>query len=430
MPKENEKKEAKLHKIELNNFGPISHIELEIQGQITRLIGLNGSGKTTVTHKALAAAFRGIAEKGNKGQLISNRYQFIGNKGKSADVVVTIEDTKAKAIIEVRNHIIASKNSLSLKVVEGPDNYILDREWIYNLFDEALISARKFASLSSKEQALALGINTSEFDNNISALKLERRDVTRDIKSYGIIEIGEPIEPISVIELTRKKDALNKKESEYNKNIREKNAQREYLERAQKQVEALKKQLIEANKEVEEAALELAAIKDVPEFDYSQYDIINEQIQKAETINKQAAQYQQLIEKQTLKNNLLKKETELNSEIQKEEIKRQNYIQNFELPFENMSIDNENNLLFDNRPINYEHFSAGELEKIVSYIATTINPGLKLRIIDDFNLMDVNNQKDVLEYLTKEGFDVIVNDIGDTPKGDGSIIISSGEIIK
>ena len=72
----------KIKEIRAKNFAKFTDFELVLNDQVTRLIGINGSGKTTVGLTLLWAGFKGIAEKSSTNQLIGERFRFLSEDKK------------------------------------------------------------------------------------------------------------------------------------------------------------------------------------------------------------------------------------------------------------------------------------------------------------------------------------------------------------
>ena len=75
------------------------------------------------------------------------------------------------------------------------------------------------------------------------------------------------------------------------------------------------------------------------------------------------------------------------------------------------------------------YFSKGELELIVAKLHASVNPELKIRFIDDFELLDEGNQKKIVEYLLKENFQIITAEVGEK-KGKDIILLTECSITK
>ncbi len=134
----------KIKNLKAKGFGKFTDLEIEFDGQITKLIGANGSGKTSILYM-IWAALKGIAEKDRDGQLIGERFRFISN-GKSADIELTLFDEDKQAEIKVRNHITAGGNHISFK---APEDYPISDKWLKNLLSVAFLSASTGSTGSS-----------------------------------------------------------------------------------------------------------------------------------------------------------------------------------------------------------------------------------------------------------------------------------------
>lgn len=414
-------KEAKIKNISLRNFGAFKKMEVKINNNVTYLIGYNGAGKTTIGYTSIITAFKGIAERSTKGHIIGNRYRFIGQEGNSADIVVTIEDVQAKVLIEVKNHLTATKNGMSFEAIDAPAGYIVDEKWLYNLINMALLSANNFAKLTSKEQSLALGIDTQEYDIEIKKIKSEYTLLNKAVKDMGIITPVLVVEKVSIADLMKEKnvaDIHNNTQKLKQDNIDE---ILKFIKIKRERIAALRKAVEKEEALIKSFYAEIGSMP-VPLPENKVEDIISK-INSAEKTNEGYTAYVAYTEKLKKKTNLETRVATNRTSLTNEETHRLDYIKKAKLPFKSLSIDEEGGLLLKGRPIKDPYFSAGELEKVVALIAKSQNPDLKLRFIDNWDLIDPNNQEDILTKLTESGFDVIVASVGDQPKGDNSIII-------
>lgn len=408
----------KLKKIKLSNFGKISNIEVEFNGSITRLVGLNGSGKTTIGLTAIWAGLKGIAEKGKDGSLIGERFRFIGPNKKSADVSITlIDELKNNTEIIVTNRITEQGNSI---VFNAPDGYSVNTKWLNELFNVAFLSAKNFTQLSGKEQALLLGVDTSQFDSNIAELKSEFTLINRTIKSFGDLEEVEEKKEVSLSDLIKEKDAADKANEEaktFNDN----------LDRIKKEVEDAKAQITLLQEKVTKGE---AWLSNKVEKKIVPTDPIVKKIQNAEEDNKLAAAYNTYVlnkaalqkEKEKLASNKAKQEAEVK--------KRLDFITSFNFGIEGVSVSEDGVLLIDDKPVRDPYFSKGELELIVARLHMAVNPSLKIRFIDDLELLDEGNQEKLIKELLDHGFQVITAEVGDIAKGENTLLLREGSIVK
>jgi len=392
----------KIKQLKLKNFAGFTDFECVFDNEITHLVGVNGSGKSFVGITAIWACVKGVAERSKDG-LIGERFRFI--KGKSADLQLTVYDEKTGETIEIKNHMTAQGNSITCEPVQN-------ETWLSDFFNVAFLSAKNFCNMDSKKQALLLGIDVEKFDIDLKILKEQYTLINRDIREFGSLDDIEEVKSVNINELIRKKDDLESeyyekqsKISEHNQNAHTRNEQRTHYFA---KISDLKKQLAKCEKWLED----YPNIKIQNDIAKPNIDFIKEQIANAQDLNKKANEYQINIQR---KKDKLKKEDELfeNKERQsKVEANRLSYIQSFNFGFDGLKVDFDGNLLLNDRPIKEPYFSKGELEIIIAKLHISINPNLHVRFIDDFELLDEDNQKKIVDGLLASGFQIITAEVG------------------
>lgn len=409
----------KIKKLKLDNFVKFTDFEIEFHGKITNLIGINGSGKTTVGLTAIWACLKGIAEKSTNGQLIGERYRFIGDLKKTADIELTLFDESADVEITIKNKISKDSNKITF---DAPIGYKIDNEWVKNLLSVAFLSAKNFTQCSSKEQALMLGIDTKAYDDHLKDLKQDYTYVNRKIRGFGDIKSCEKVQKVSISELLAEKnkiDAHNAKQTRIDSDIQSLNAANQKI---QDNISALQKEMeINAKK-----IIELGSTEDLIDVT----GIVNK-INNAEEINKKAIEYDMYIQKKS-EYELIREEIESNKRNQ-EQVKRERmeYIKSFKFPFDELSVNDDGELLLNDRPIKDPYFSKGELEIIVAKLHAKKNPGLKVRFIDDFELLDEKNQEVIVKSLINDGFQIITAKVGDeTEFKKNSVLLRESKIVE
>src|SRR6056297_2685178 len=177
----------KLKNLYLRNFGAYNEDNVNFDDQVTYLVGPNGAGKTTAGLNGIWFVMQGVAQrKGNSAvPLMGERFRFIGKSGESAEGSITIRDESYNMDIKVHRKITKDETSLEIwPEDEKNDPEPLNQKWLNSLFNIFLVNPQRFIDLDSKQQAEALGIDTDKFDEKISKLKTEHRDINRDIKKY------------------------------------------------------------------------------------------------------------------------------------------------------------------------------------------------------------------------------------------------------
>jgi DNA repair ATPase RecN len=458
----NMSKKIKLDSLRFTNHAHFSNLECKFDGTLTYLIGLNGSGKTTIIN-AMWTAIHGIAQKGQD-CVIGERFKFIKPGSKSMDIEVElIDESRNNAKIIIKRHITRTTSKLTF---HAPNDYQISHEWLKNLLSVAFLSAKHFTQKNKKEQSLLLGIDTAEFDKQLADLKLDRQVVNRELKNLGQPKIVEKVERVDIEKLQTEKYKLQEEfDEQYQENqehnreldkqqekIRQKlliscnefNQQQDAIERKLDRVQSAY-QILEADgyggievvewiellpkrkphRKWEELVKKLPEPDYIPEMpDKSAIEEIDQQIVDAYETNQQAAAYSNYLK--DLKR-LKDKKTELAALDEKKKAlteKRNDYIQSYDLPFAGLTIDEDGGLLYQDREIREPFFSKGQLEMIVHQLYSKTNNELKIRFIDDFDSLDEENQVKLTDYLIGEGYQIIAAKVGRAENSKNIIALS------
>jgi len=426
----------KLKQLRLKNFAKFEDFELVFNDDITHLVGMNGDGKTTVGLTALWAGFKGIAEKSKTGALIGQRFRFITEGKKSLDVEITLHDEEKDIDVILTRHITKSTNTIK---IDSSSLYPeLTKEYMENLFNVAFLSASHFSALTGKEQAEAMGIDTSSYDNDLKEKKEGAAEYRRDLKKIG------DLAPVVACE---KKD-INALQLQY-KAATEHNTEQARLTALLSTLED-KIQAIDAdmNKEMETFDT-ITKSHDVRMAQYNEFRIeasitikefpVIETPVSLEPINKAIADIVESNEVyykyETYQTNIAEKEEltgylDDNLELQKDiQDERAKYLQSKSFGIKGLQIDEDGNLTKDGKLIREPYFSKGELELLVARIAMNLNPELKVRFIDDFEMLDDVNQEKLLKNLMKKGFQIITATVGNKKKDDKTVLLRECKLV-
>lgn len=458
----------KVKEISLTNFAKYDQVTVSFDENVTYLIGKNGAGKSTLGITAIWFMFQGIAEKASGGNnpLIGERFRFIGPKAASAKGEMILHDEKNGIDIKVTRKLTKTGSDLSF---EAPEGYQLDQSWLTDLFNIFLIAPKKFCDLSPKDQAKALGIDTKHFDEEITRLKKQYTEINAVYRSFGDLPEVEKVERVDVTLLqAQKKDVADKLNALYLENKKANEKLKSEWETACKVVEnecsafnnaqiALENKIEQANKlysqldglgytgyEVSDWIRSLGKPEEAKVFenyypeqptyiqelpDRAELDAIDAQILAAGETNNKALLYVQYIEKKQQKE---AREAELKANKDKQaatESERVEYIKAFKFPFSNLTVDDDGQLLLAGKPIKDPYFSTGELLKIIPILLSTSNPELKYVFIQGFNDLDEDNWKQVEEYLTGKGFQLVVEMVGKTKVPEKNCILLRDNVV-
>lgn len=422
----------KIKKLKLKNFAQFTDLECEFDGRITRLVGVNGSGKSMIGLTSIWACLKGIAEKSKDGQLIGERFRFIGNNQATADIELLIIDESRKVEIVVKNHISKAFNKITFK---APQGYPVSQEWLNNLLNVAFLSAKHFSILDGKQQAVALGINTDTYDVELIKLKNEYTLINREYRNFGDLVPKEKQEEVDINKLIERQQEIfdfNEKQQEI---IRKKLECRDVIKRYEErffeikeEIDDLQERLKQKEKLIAEKQKEFDSLPDpISPMDSN---AILERIQKAQDINRQAIAYNAYLKTKKQKD-LKKKQADENKEKQENIInKRLAYIKSFNFNFEDLEVGEDGGLLLKGRPIREPYFSRSELEIIVSKLYSSLNPKLKVRFIDDFELFDEKNQQKIIDDLLAADFQIITAEVGDEAVKENTILLRECKIVE
>lgn len=393
--------ELKIKSLKLENFGKFDHFECVFGKDITRLVGINGSGKTTVGLTGVWATIKGIAERASSGQLIGERFRFIGRNKQTSDLEINLVDDKNGLEIVIKNHLSKQSNQIEFDCIKGalPDN------WLPDFLNVAFLSAKNFAERGSKEQALLLGIDTQDYDVKLANLKQDFTIINSALRGYGELVEVEKVEGVSV------SDLINKKEEAETHNTDQGTLQ-DSIDENELEISRIKSEITTLKDELE---TEKAKKFDKPE-ELIDVDKIKEKIKNAENTNNQAVAYKNYIDKKSEKEQK-ESEAKKNKDKQSKVINdRIDFIKSFKFGFEGLGVDENGGLILNEKPIKEPYFSKGELELIVAKLYASLNPVFKTRFLDDFELLDEDNQKKIIDDLLSKGFQVITAEVGKVPK--------------
>lgn len=458
-------KGIKLVKTGLRNFAGFKGLEVEYNGDVSYICGDNGSGKSTLTITALQALFKGIGENDTGGNIIGSRFKFIGQYDKSADISQRFHDEKLDRFFSFSRHLTANTNG-ELKI-KPEDDLPIPPEWLSDFLNISLMSSKHFCSLTSKKQAIVLGIDTSSFDNRIAELKEEATIINRELKKFGEIVAVEKVEKVNIEALQEKKkkvstelNALYLKNKAHNADLKKKweaeeNAHDDEVSKIRNENTSKVQAIFECKKArdtlivygyngnevldfvdtLPQPILTKEFDKPEPKYieempDRAPIDAIDAEISAAYETNSKAQKFEEYLKKLDEKDG---KDADLleNSNKQDVEIKaRIDYIKQFNFGFAGLSTNDKGELEFDNRPLREPSFSTGQLIMIVAKLMRSRNPIFKTVFLDSFSELDPKNGQKILKELTDEGFSVIVSIPNEKPiNGEHCIVLRECKLL-
>lgn len=442
----------KLKSLMLSNFGSFEQISINLNDQVTYLVGGNGTGKSTIGLTGLWFVMQGIASKATSGvktPLIAERFRFIGEHGSNTTGTVVLFDEKTGAEIEITRKMTKSGQALEIK---APPGVTLSQDWLNDIFDPFMIAPAQFYNLSSKEQALALGIDTDEQDKAIAARKQDlstevafEKRINESLNSNTLTfdELGFS-EPKDGVQLSLKLSKAQREKDEATMRLAQMKSNNEGIERAGQEMDRLKREFKRAfkaqqesikiltgrNGELFEKDAELQIMMEQTPGDYD-VELISKEISEIENHNKkvrEVADYKKKLIEQEQQAGKVKQARE---NVKAAEESRVNYLkESNKLPFDNMSVNDKGELLLNEKPIRAPYFSTGELLKYVPIILSETRPTpFKYVFLQDFSLMDEDKQGEIIGYLKDKGFQIVVEVVEKNPVARPNSIILTGETI-
>lgn len=414
----------KIQSISLKNFAGLQEFSANISPGVTYLVGSNGTGKTTVGHNSIWFILKGIAEKGDV--LKGKRFMFIGPDGPEAEGVITMKDADGETYEISRK--INENNKQELTIVSSSGRS-LDQKWINTFWNDLMLSPLSFSRLSGKEQADMLGIDISSFQDRENELKDQAKIIRHDIKSFGEVELPDEVpETVDVSELIAEKNKI----IEFNNQCDEQD--REFQARLNK-IASQEREALEIRGEIARLTarlnyLESSISQEKHTIENSEpiqakipTDDIDAKIASAGEINAAAMRYQEMVEKAQKK---IAREADLERNLGEQKANQEakiQYVQGLDLPFANLTIDDNGGLLMEGRPICVPHFSHAELIRICSNIMAVKSPDFKYVYIEDFSVMDQEKGQAVVNDLLEQGFQVVCEKVSPT-KTDGVVVLT------
>lgn len=430
-----------IKQITAKNLGKFREFSISLDRNSTYLIGPNGAGKTWTGLYALQIALQGVAEKAMSGKnpLIADRFRVIGPAAPTAQVGIVLYDEKAGHEIRIDRKVTKSGSELKITAPEGVE---LTQEHLNDLFNAFMINPQEFTKLSGQEQARALGIKTDSYDSKLLAKKGEYKEINAVIRAMGTLIEPEKVVSVDFAELSKKKDEIldfNRQQEERKMKIDGAKAgvlsleavkQRDQNEIAQLQekIKALKLKVAETDDRIKKGNEYINSLPQPEEL--KPVEGIDQQINDANETNKKALAYQQWQEKDQ---QLTKKREELDAnrkEQEQIEADRLAYIRSFKLPFKNLRVDEEGNLLLEDKLIKEPYFSTGELMKIVPILIATTKPELQYVFIKDSNLLDDDILDEVVDYLNGKGLQLLIEVRGKSAiSGKNCILLRDQQVV-
>lgn len=415
----------KIVKLKAENIKKLVAVEITPEGNVVKISGKNGAGKTSV----LDSIFWALAGTEN----IQSQPLRQGT-------------TKGKVTLDLGDMIVNrtfTENGSSL-VVENKDGlrFKSPQTMLDTLLGRLSFDPLQFMRMEPREQFETLreltGLDLSKLDRKREAAYQKRTEINRDIKSLkarmDAIELipDYPREEVSIAKLT---EELREAQTAANDN----RVAREGLQRTVGLYETEKAHIVELTERVSEIQAQIdnatktlcrleAEIADGRKQCESLIDpdlnSLAKKISEAETTNRLARQYKEKLKLRQEYDLLNIESSELTKRIEECEFDKENAIRNAKMPLEGLSFS-DGSVLYNGLPI--EQISSAEQLKISMAMAMAMNPKLRVIRITDGSLLDSESMKTIESMSKEKDYQVWIEIVDES--GRVGIVIDEGQVI-
>jgi len=449
------------------NLKGLSEISVSFDPSLTYLVGPNGSAKSTIGLDILWITMQGVGTKAaskDSTPVIAERYQVIGAEGKSAKTNIVLHDIQKNYDISVTRKITKDGTELSF---DAPDDIVLDQRFLNELFSLFLISPQKFIALTPREQSIALGIDLSDIDKSLKSVKDEFTIINRQIRDIGTLTEVPRCESVDVSalvaektrrleynriqetirldrnDLTERLESCEAEFTEYQTSLQELIILRDTIKatckgfKSKGAVAYLRTYYPILEQQINEFNISIPNSKDyITEYskklnlsmipqELLEIDELDNQIASASEINVNANKYAEYVKSVTRRDKLIEALDENKRHQEILQSQRTEKIKSFNLPFADLTINDDGELMLQGRYLKKPNFSTGELIKTVPMliIASMKSMGKDINLpytyVEDFSLLDEDNQQDIINFFAENNIqcclEIVSKQVGNEP---------------
>lgn len=408
----------KIKSIMAKNFAKFTEISVNVDPSLTIFVGPNSAGKTSLGLNAVWFTLQGLAQTGQN-VLHAERYRFIGKEGKTAQCQIELHDDKEDTTHTITRKLLKDSVQLEIKSSDGKQR---GQEFLDSIFSSIFFDLRKFSRMTGKEQALALGIDTSGFEAQRRILFQGRHDIGVDLKRLkGVAESSRGAEKVEAVSTSglieklrrrRKINGQNKDEATKLEILADRLDQRaENVQQLKTEIEEAQKELAILEKHFEETKQqERAQAKIVDGLKSADEKEVEVQISQAEETNAKARGYKDsLINQEVYEIEQAKYDAETKN-IQELDTRLAQYLHNQKLPFSNVTIE-DGEFRLSGRPFCEPYFSTGELLRFTAKLADKIMAKMEQKLeyvwIPGVQDIDEKNRHELFDELIKRGWQIV-----------------------
>lgn len=426
--------------IKIKDVRKISILEMKLLKKgLTPIKGKNKQGKTTVID-SIMSLFSG------KKSIPSD---VIQHGKKRAEISAKLEDGNDTYLIE---RVIKDNGQTALKVLKnGTEKVGKPETFVQSLINELTFDPRPFMDKDDQEKLQflmkVLNLDFSDIESEYDQIYSDRRDIGRDIKSFGKPTPVPKVDPVDTKAILEEKKAIQKRNSEKEEEVREANEKTEAWNRKRVQAESRLDSLLEEEAELQkkleavQASIAkgrsyiktLPATQDPVKPELESTDELDEKLANASEINQQALAYEQYtkdVEKLEQLNDSYKEKTERLSELKEAKQKR---LAETPMPVEGLSIrlegDDKDGVYFNET--HSANWSESESMRISSELCLKLQPGLRAIFIDRGEAYDSSSLKELGKWAEDNNIQALITIVSDIPETleDGVFYIEDGDLL-
>ena len=393
----------KIVRLTSENIKRLKAVEIEPDGTLQIISGKNGQGKSSVLDSIWLALGGGTAKK--------ETARPIRDGADSAKVELDLGD-----LIVTREWTSNDKSTLKVSSKDGA-LYKSPQSMLDALIGRLSFDPLAFTQLSAKDQKaqlldlVDLDVDVDALDAQSAELYEERKQVGRDGKALGTIEVDDTLPEVeaSATDLIREIQEAQRLQSE--------NGQLEYyLAQAQARVDDLQTALAEATQKL--AALKARPVHKVPDI-----AALEARLAKVEDENATIRSNNDARTRNQQADALRDKYTTLTDELKSLEARKSKALSSAKFPVDGLGFDS-GGVTYNGIP--FSQASSAEQIRVSLAMAMALNPTLRVIRIMDGSLLDSDNMALIEDMAREKDFQIWIERVADGESA--GVVIEDGEV--
>jgi len=421
---------VRIDRVKALNFKGFRELDITFPDSKTILIvGPNGAGKTTVCD-VIAGAILGptfIAK--------NNRFRIIKEGNQQAELTVFLADEKTGKKMKIER-IFDKQGGIKLTASDG--SQIFSAKEVSDLLDAFSLNPISFSELDPKQQAVSLGIDTSEYDKRYKSAYDARTIENREVKRLQTFleNTAKPDknsgEPKDILPIQAKIAAAEQYNSERQMLVRKSNDAKAVITSAEQKIAELLSQVEEQRNLITTTQTTCARLDNeleaMPEKDLAPLHTERDEIiafNGAVAGNRKAIADRQALEREYRE--ACEKQELAQKSVDAALAEKLAYIQSAKLP-DGCTIDDteghEGELLVDGRPFNKDNYSMAErIEYGIRLLAARQLEGIKFIFVQDASLLDPEHMNRLVTMADSLGVVMVFEVVGEKTGAENEIFI-------